>query len=109
MSTKRAKVQKIGKRGKGEIQEQSGKGESAFCHEKGPQKKDCPKLKKKDKNKESCDACIIECEGDISDSEFFLVDKTIASFDEWILDTGRTYHMRSNKQWFLLIEFLTTL
>ena len=36
------------------------KDECAFRHEKGHWKKDCPKLKKKDKGKIIYDACVIE-------------------------------------------------
>ena len=59
------------------------KDECAFFHEKGHWKKDCPKLKKKDKGKVIYDACVIECGGDSSDSEFYLVGhQTIACFNE---------------------------
>ena len=38
---------------------------------------------------------------DSSHFEFCLVGhQTIASFDEWILDTGYTYHMCPYKEWF---------
>ena len=54
----------------------------AFCHEEGLWKKDCPKLKKKDKGKTMSDACVIERGGDSSDSKFCLVShQTIAGFD----------------------------
>ena len=81
------------------------KDECAFCHEEGHWKKDCPKLKKKDKKKSMSDACVIERGGDSSDSEFYLVGhQTIASFDEWILDSGYTYHMCLHKEWFFKFE-----
>ena len=64
-----------------------GKDECAFYHEKGHWKKDCPKLKKKDKVKAVYDACVVERGGDSSDSELCLVGhQTIFGFDEWILD-----------------------
>ena len=51
------------------------------------------------------DVCVIEREGDSSDSEFCLVGhQTIASFDEWILDLGCTYHMCPHKEWFFNFE-----
>ena len=46
-------------------------------------KKDCPKLKKKDKGKAIYDACVIEYGGDSSDYELCLVGhQTIVGFDE---------------------------
>ena len=60
------------KKGKYDIKEKiEKKDECAFCHEKWHWKKDYPKLKKKDKGKSISDACVIECGGDCSDSEFW--------------------------------------
>ena len=88
------------KKGKVTSKSRLGKDEYAFCHEKGHCKKDCPKLKKKEKGKSIFDACVIERGGDSSDSEFYLVGhQTIASFDKWILDMSCTYqcvHIRSS-------------
>ena len=82
-----------------------GKYECAFCHEKGHWKKDCPKLKKKDKGNSMSNACVIEYGGDSSDFEFFLVcHPTIVGFDEWILDSSCTYHMCPHKEWFFKFE-----
>ena len=82
-----------------------GKDECAFCHEEVHWKKDCPKLKKKDKSKSMSDACAIERGDDSSDFMFCLVGhQTIASFEEWILDTGCTYHMCPHKEWFFMFE-----
>ena len=51
------------------------------------------------------DVCVIERGGDFSDSEFCLVShQTIASFNEWILDTGCIYHMCPHKEWFFKFE-----
>ena len=49
------------------------KDECAFYHEEGHWKKDCPKLKKKDKGQSMSDACVIEHGDDFSDYEFYLV------------------------------------
>ena len=60
-----------------------GKDKCAFCHEKRHWKKDYTKLKKKDKGKSISDVCGIECEGDSSDSEFYLAGhQIIFGFDE---------------------------
>ena len=74
------------------------KDECAFCHEEGHWKKDCSKLKKKDKGK-----FISDERG--GDSVLCLVShQTIAGFDEWILDTSCTYHMCPHKEWFFKFE-----
>ena len=68
-------------RGKVASKGRLGKDECAFCHEERHWKKDCPKLKKKDKGKSIYDACVIKRGGDSSDSEFYLVGhQTIAGF-----------------------------
>ena len=81
-----------------------GKDEYVFCHEEGHWKKDCPKLKKKDKGKSISNACVIERGGNSSDFEFCLVGhQTIAGFDE-IFYSGCTYHMCPHKEWFFKFE-----
>ena len=47
-------------RGKVTSKGRLGKDKCAFCHEEGHWKKDCPKLKKKDKGKSMSDVCVIE-------------------------------------------------
>ena len=82
-----------------------GKDECAFCHEEGHWKKNCPKLKKKDKGKYMSDAYVIERGCDSNDSEFCLVShQTIAGLDEWIFYSGCTYHMCPHKEWFFKFE-----
>ena len=49
------------------------KDECAFCHEEGHWKKNCPKLKKKDRGNFKSDACVIDRGGDSSDFEFYSV------------------------------------
>ena len=61
-------------------------------------------MKKKDKGKVIYDACVIERGGDSSDSEFCLVGHQTIEFDEWILDSGCTYHMCAYKKWFFNFE-----
>ncbi|KAH9666232.1 hypothetical protein KPL70_020569 [Citrus sinensis] len=72
------------------------KDECAFCCEKEHWKKNCPKLQKV---KANSDACVVE-HGE--DSDFSLVGMTlICHSNEWILDSGCTYHMCPNEGWFL--------
>ena len=77
---------KCEKGGKVRSKSRVGKDECAFCHEKRHWKKDCHKLKKKDKDKAIYDVCVIECRCNSRDSEFCLVGhQIISSFDEfWI-------------------------
>ena len=63
--------------------------------QKGALKKNCPKLKNKDKDKSDAN---IGHDGD-DDSEFNLtVSSLVCHSDEWILDSGCTYHMCPNKE-----------
>ena len=97
----------MGKKRKGKVRSSGrlGKDECAFCHEKVHWKKDCPKLKKKVNGKAIFDAYVIDCGGDSSDSESRLVGhQTIASFDEWSLDMGCTYHVCPHKEWLFNFE-----
>ncbi|KAG8503986.1 hypothetical protein CXB51_002302 [Gossypium anomalum] len=84
---------------KGKLKSKSrlGKDECAFCHEKGHWKKNCPKLK--NKGKAVVDAYVAK--HDTSDSELSLVaSSSLFHSDEWILDSGCTYHMSPNREWF---------
>ena len=51
-------------RGKVTSKNGMGKDECAFCHEKGHWKKNCLKLKKKDKGKSMFNVCVINHRGD---------------------------------------------
>ncbi|KAL5804932.1 hypothetical protein ACOSQ3_031732 [Xanthoceras sorbifolium] len=87
------------RRGRSQSRLRYAKDECAFCHEKGHWKRDCPKLQKKNKSKTSFDACVAK-QGDIK-SDFALVSSSLSDYyDEWMLDSGCTYHMCPNKEWF---------
>ncbi|KAH9805146.1 hypothetical protein KPL71_002341 [Citrus sinensis] len=89
----RSQSRKPGKRNKSKGR--PAKDECAFCREKGHWKKNCPKLQK---GKATSDACVAEHD---EESDFSLVGMTlICHSDEWILDSGCTYHMCPNKGWF---------
>ncbi|KAG8499853.1 hypothetical protein CXB51_006283 [Gossypium anomalum] len=77
------------------------KDECAFCREKGHWKKNCPKLQK---GKTISNACVAEHD---EESDFSLVGMAMACHtDEWILDSGCTYHMCPNKDWFFTLKEL---
>ena len=89
----RSQSRKPGKRNKSKGRPT--KDECAFCREKGHWKKNCPKLQK---GKATSNACVAKHD---EKSDFSLVGMTlICHSDEWILDSGCTYHMCPNKGWF---------
>ncbi|KAG8480151.1 hypothetical protein CXB51_024883 [Gossypium anomalum] len=87
----------LSEKGRSKSKSRLGKDECAFCHEKGHWKKNFPKLK--NKGKVAPDACVAK--HDTSDSELSLVASS-SSFhsNEWILDSGYSYHMSPNREWF---------
>ncbi|KAG8492732.1 hypothetical protein CXB51_010465 [Gossypium anomalum] len=94
-------TQRKAQKGRSKSKSRLGKDEGAFCHEKGHWKKNCPKLKNKGK---AAPGAVI-AKHDTSDSELSLAAST-SSFhsDEWILDSGCTYHMSPNREWFSNLE-----
>ena len=88
MARGRQQSQTKGRRGRSKSKGQAvAKDECAFCHEKGHEKKNCPKLQKKGKAPQ--DANVAECKSDV-ESDISLI---VSLSDEWILDSGCTYHM----------------
>ncbi|KAE8707953.1 putative beta-1,3-galactosyltransferase 20 [Hibiscus syriacus] len=93
----RSKSQKPKWRGRSKSKSGLRKDECAFFHEKSHWKKDCPKLKKK--GKAAPDACVVEHDAHDSNISLVALSTTFHS-DEWILDSGCTYHISPNREWF---------
>ncbi|CAL8996546.1 unnamed protein product [Prunus brigantina] len=79
--------------------------ECAFCRQKGHWKKDCPKLKNKEKEKAGSEANVAKSGGE--DFEFALASSSVDDHSkEWMLDSGCTYHMCPIREWFSSFEEL---
>ncbi|CAL8989939.1 unnamed protein product, partial [Prunus brigantina] len=79
--------------------------ECAFCRQKGHWKKDCPKLKNKEKEKAGSEANVAKSGGE--DFEFALASSFADDHSkEWMLDSGCTYHMCPIREWFSSFEEL---
>ncbi|KAG2692926.1 hypothetical protein I3760_08G075400 [Carya illinoinensis] len=71
--------------------------ECSFCHNKGHWRKDCPNRKGQQQNQPST-ANVVDRD---DDSDFSLISSSsICHSDEWIMDSGCTYHMCPNRDWF---------
>lgn len=80
------------------------KDECSFCHKKYHQKKDCPNLQKKNKDKTIFNACVAMFGEDESYAQVGL--SLVSNSNQWILDTKFSYHMCPYKDWFSSFEEL---
>ncbi|KAK3039695.1 hypothetical protein RJ639_027036 [Escallonia herrerae] len=89
-----------GSRNKGRSRSQSKTRKLKYyhCHKEGYYRKDCPEHKgKKKDNSKTADAGVVEDNSDGAD----VLSVTISSSDGgWILDTGCSYNMCPNRDWF---------
>ena len=69
----------------------------AFCHEKGYWRKDCPKAQKRDGKKPATTNMVRKDENSDYSLSITLA-AYVASSNEWIVDTGATYHLCSIKE-----------
>ena len=74
------------------------KDECAFYHAKGHWKKDCPKLKRKGKRPQ--DTNVADSSDVESNISLVVMPSVLTHRDEWILDSGCTYHMSPFQEWF---------
>ncbi|GKV08223.1 hypothetical protein SLEP1_g19888 [Rubroshorea leprosula] len=87
------------KRGKSQSKSRAKHARCYECNEIGHFKKNCPKLKEK-KAKKSGDANIASCSDKLDDGDCVLSVSTNSSGEEWILDSGCSFHVCPRPDWF---------
>lgn len=76
-----------------------------YCKKKGPVIADCFKLKNKEKRQEEKSKNTAEAGVAKDESDDYVLSINAVRFnDEWILDSGCSYHMCPNKDWFHTYE-----
>ena len=75
-----------------------------YCKEKGHWKSDCPK-KKKQQEKQHASASVAEKEAKNSEEDLALIaNEPTHHSDVWVLDSGASYHICPNREWFTTYE-----
>ncbi|GKV43027.1 hypothetical protein SLEP1_g50368 [Rubroshorea leprosula] len=87
------------KRGKSRSKSRAKHARCYECNETGHFKKNCPKLKEK-KAEKSSDANIASCSDNLDDGDCVLAASTNSSGEEWILDSGCSFHVCPRHDWF---------
>ncbi|GKV50375.1 hypothetical protein SLEP1_g57082 [Rubroshorea leprosula] len=87
------------KRGKSRSKSRAKHARCYECNETGHFKKNCPKLKEK-KAEKSGDANIASCSDNLDDEDCVLSVSTNSSGEEWILDSGCSFHVCPRRDWF---------
>ncbi|PSS08126.1 Endonuclease [Actinidia chinensis var. chinensis] len=87
-------------RGKSSERRQLAKDECAYCHQKGHWRKDCPKIESKEPKANIAHDAVEK------DDTAFTVSLSASHSDEWILDSGCSYHMCPHRDWFSSFEEL---
>ena len=81
--------------------------ECYYCHKKGHIRKNCPERQRKGKEIEDSSSddnsvSIADGRSDYdSDNALSVIENGIRPKDEWILDSGCSYHMCPNRDWFI--------
>ncbi|KAE8721016.1 hypothetical protein F3Y22_tig00017599pilonHSYRG00003 [Hibiscus syriacus] len=92
-----------GNRDRGRNPEKAGSGKRNFRSKSGDKKRDCSKLKKQtDEKRDDSSKSVNVVEDDNSDcSEGDMLSiSTTQLTDAWILDSGSSYHITPNREWF---------
>ena len=93
--------QNKGRRGRSKSKSKLSKDQCAFCRENGQWKKDCPKLKNKDKPKREkvvSESNIAEYDDADSDFSFAAATPSISCSGSWLLDSACSHHMTPNRE-----------
>lgn len=86
-------------RGKSRSKSTTRKGKCNFCHKEGHWKSECPKLKEKKGTSDKTSTASV-AEDTTIEGDTVLTVSGSCSGNSWILDSGCSYHMSPNRDWF---------